>query len=113
MGLREGTPDELYLFFLDLSAKHNCSRQKLGLGYDFWTLIQYWRSRDTVVLSPCHQGEQMPQGVSPVQLGWLWDGDAEGNAHGDFGLKSGLTGEILGFVSFLGRGTHIQVFHTL
>lgn len=44
----------------------------------------------------------MHQGVSPVQLSWLWDGDAEGNAHGDFGLKSGLTGEVLGLFFFLG-----------
>lgn len=39
MGLHERTPDKLYLFFLDLLAKHNPSHQKLGLGYDFWTLI--------------------------------------------------------------------------
>lgn len=39
VGLHERTPDKLYLFFLDLLAKHNPSHQKLGLGYDFWTLI--------------------------------------------------------------------------
>lgn len=45
VGLRERTPDELDLFFLGLSAKHNHSRQKLGLGYDFWTLTCFLEER--------------------------------------------------------------------
>lgn len=50
LGLREGTPNKLHLFLLDLPAKHNHSCQKLGLGHDFWTLTCFLEERGCTVL---------------------------------------------------------------
>lgn len=38
VGVREGSLDELHLFFLGLPAKRNPGPQELGPGHDFWTL---------------------------------------------------------------------------
>lgn len=87
VGLPEGTPDELDLFLLDLPTKHNRSRQKLGFGHDFWTLI----------CSSRRSGGSLDIPALAEHLGvGLWDRGAGGAA--PLGT-SGLMG-----VGFLGWG---------